>query len=71
VPLRKLNSRRLRSAVRAVLEDEKYRRAAGLIQAAIRTVDGLEMAADLIEDALKIRFPAKAELVLNADRAAG
>ena len=55
VPRRKLNSARLRSAVRAVLADGKYRQAAAVIQAAIRSVDGLELAADLIEEALKIR----------------
>jgi UDP:flavonoid glycosyltransferase YjiC (YdhE family) len=53
---RGLNAGRLRSAVRAVLEDGKFRRAAGVVQAAIRAVDGLEQAADLIEDALKIKM---------------
>jgi zeaxanthin glucosyltransferase len=55
VPRRKLNAKRLRSAVRAVLEDEKYRCAARKIQAAMLRVDGLERAADIVEDALRIR----------------
>jgi zeaxanthin glucosyltransferase len=54
VPRRKLNAKRLRSAVRAVLTDEKYRCAAREIQAAILRVDGLQRATDIIEDALKI-----------------
>lgn len=52
---RKLNfKRRLRAAVRAVLEDTKYRNAARTMQAAIRQVDGLERAADIVEQALEI-----------------
>jgi zeaxanthin glucosyltransferase len=52
---RKLNfKRRLRAAVRAVLEDTKYRIAARTMQAAIRQVDGLERAADIVEQALEI-----------------
>jgi zeaxanthin glucosyltransferase len=54
VPRRKLSPKRLRSAVRAVLEDEKYRYAAREVQASMRQVDGLQRAADIIEDALKI-----------------
>jgi len=53
---RKLNfKRRLRAAVRAVLEDASYRDAARRMQAAIRQVDGLERAADIVEQALGIR----------------
>ncbi len=55
VPPRKANVKRLRSAVRAVLEDESYRRAARKIQAAMSEIDGLELAADIVEDVLKIR----------------
>ncbi len=60
VPRRKLNQARLRSAVRAVLEEGKYRQAARVIQTAIQSVDGLELAADLVEEALEInvRVPA-------------
>jgi zeaxanthin glucosyltransferase len=54
VPRRKLSSKRLRSAVRAVLQDEKYGRAAREMRAAMLRVDGLQRAADIIEDALKI-----------------
>jgi UDP:flavonoid glycosyltransferase YjiC (YdhE family) len=39
--------------VRAVLKDEKYRCAARATQAAIVQLDGLERAANIIEDALK------------------
>jgi MGT family glycosyltransferase len=61
VPRRRLNAKRLRSAVRAVLKDEKYRSAAREMKAAILRVDGLERAADIIEDALKIRVPTRAQ----------
>jgi zeaxanthin glucosyltransferase len=50
----RLNQKRLRSAVRAVLEDEKYRCAARKVQAAMLRVDGLRRAADIVEDALTI-----------------
>jgi UDP:flavonoid glycosyltransferase YjiC (YdhE family) len=55
IPRHKLNVTRLRRAVQSVLEDGKYRAAARNIQAAMQQVDGLERAADIIEDALKIR----------------
>ena len=54
VPLRKLNVKRLRSALRTVLEDGSYRRAARKVQASIQQIDGLAQAADIIEDAFKI-----------------
>ena len=54
IPRRKLNVRRLHSAVRSVLEDESYRRAARNLQAAMRHIDGLDRAADIVEDALNI-----------------
>lgn len=54
VPRRKLNAKRLRLAVNAVLEDEKYRRAAREVQASILRIDGLQLAADKIEGVLKI-----------------
>ncbi len=54
---RKVNAKRLHSAVRAVLENESYRLAARKIQAAIAEIDGLDRAADIIEDVLKIRIP--------------
>jgi zeaxanthin glucosyltransferase len=61
VPRRKLNAKRLRSAVRAVLKDEQYRCAARETQAAILRVDGLQRAADIIEHALKIGAATRAE----------
>jgi zeaxanthin glucosyltransferase len=54
VPLRKLNAKRLRSAIRAVLEDESYRRAARKAQIAIEQIDGLDRAADIIEDVFNL-----------------
>jgi MGT family glycosyltransferase len=61
VPPRKANAKRLRSAVQAVLEDESYRRAARKIQAAMSEIDGLELAADIVEDVLKIGPGARAQ----------
>ena len=54
VSRRKLNAKRLREAVHAVLTDERYGRAARSVQAAMRECDGLERAADIIEDRLGI-----------------
>jgi MGT family glycosyltransferase len=51
---RRIDAERLRSAVRAVLENPSYRIAARKIQAAIAGIDGLDRAADIIEDVLKI-----------------
>ena len=56
VPRRKMSVKRLRAAVRAVLEDQKYRDAAHRLQTAMQQVDGLARAADIIEDVLKIRL---------------
>ena len=52
---RKLNVPRLRNATRSVLEEPHYQAAARRLQAAMQQVNGLEKAADIIEDALKIR----------------
>ena len=54
VPPRRANARRLHAAVRAVLEDKSYRSAARKLQAAMLQIDGLELAADIVEDVLKI-----------------
>ena len=54
VPWRRLTAKRLRSAVRAILEDESYRRAARKVQASMLQIDGLNRAADIIEDVFKI-----------------
>jgi MGT family glycosyltransferase len=54
VSRRSLNERRLRSAVRGVLENEQYRRAARKVQASMRQMDGLRRAADIVEDVLRI-----------------
>jgi len=55
---RRANAKRLRSAVRAVLDNDSYRIAARKIQSAIAEFDSLDRAADIVEDALKIRIRA-------------
>jgi MGT family glycosyltransferase len=54
LPWRRLTAKRLRSAVRTVMEDASYRLAACKLQASFRQIDGLDRAADIIEDVLKI-----------------
>ena len=54
VPRRRLSVQRLRAAVREVLEKAQYREAARELQRAMRKVDGLEIAANVIEDALEL-----------------
>ena len=55
IPNRKLTVPRLRSAIRSVLEDNKYRAAARALQNEMRKIDALETAADIIETKLKLR----------------
>jgi zeaxanthin glucosyltransferase len=55
IPARKLNVRRLRSAVQSVLEDDSYRIAARRIQTEMQKIDALETAADIIENSLKLK----------------
>jgi MGT family glycosyltransferase len=52
IPRQKLTVDRVRAAVRAVLEEEKYRVAARRVQAAMAELDGPERAADIIEKTL-------------------
>jgi zeaxanthin glucosyltransferase len=52
---RKLNVSRLRSATQSILNDPQYRAAADRLQSAMQQINGLETAADIIQDALKIR----------------
>jgi zeaxanthin glucosyltransferase len=52
---RKLTVPRLRSATQSILEDPQYRTAARRLQTTIQQINGLETAADIIEDVLKIR----------------
>ncbi len=59
VPPLRLTAKRLRPALRAALEDESYRSAARKLQASIQQIDGLEQAANIVEDALKIGRPAR------------
>ena len=51
---RELTVAKVRSAVRAVLEDRRYGDAAKRLQAEMKTTDGLACAADVIEEALGI-----------------
>jgi MGT family glycosyltransferase len=62
VPQRKLNVSRLRAAVDAVLHQEIYRNSARQVQKAMARVDGLELAADVIENSLSLRAIEKMEL---------
>jgi zeaxanthin glucosyltransferase len=55
VPLQKLSAERLRTAIHAVLTDESYRDAASRIQAAIRATDAVQVAGDVVENALGLR----------------
>jgi MGT family glycosyltransferase len=55
VPPRGLTVKRLLAAMSVVLEDASYRTAARKLQASIQQTDGLALAADIVEDALKIR----------------
>jgi zeaxanthin glucosyltransferase len=61
VPPGRASAERLRSAVRAVLEDESYRNAARQLQSAMAKIDGPERAADIVEDVLKIRTGVRAQ----------
>lgn len=54
IPQQKLTVKKLRSAVRSVLEDGRYRDSAQWLKNAFRKVDGLNRAADVIEKALGI-----------------
>lgn len=54
VPRQKLTVKRLHAAVRTVFEDDSYRSAARNLQASIQQADGLNRAAGVVEDALKI-----------------
>ena len=70
VPRRKLNARHLRRAVQSILEEEKYHAAAHNIMLAMRQVNGLNRAADIIEDALNIRIPQRKPSDLFTNRLA-
>lgn len=66
VSRRRLNAKRLSAAVQAVLKDERYRCAARKLQASMLCIDGLQRAADIVEDALRVgRLPYR---VFNKDQ---
>jgi len=54
IPQKKLSAKKLRVAVLAVLTDERYRLAARRLKKAIAEADGLNRAAHVIEDSLRI-----------------
>jgi MGT family glycosyltransferase len=54
VPRHRLNVARLRKAVLLVLQDDRYREAARVLQRTIQPMDGPGRAADLIEQVLKL-----------------
>ncbi len=54
IPRSKLTAARLRHAVQSVLEHEAYRTAARHLALAMRQVDGLDVAANVIETALRL-----------------
>jgi zeaxanthin glucosyltransferase len=55
VPRHRLNAARLRKAVMLVIQDARYREAARALQRTFQRIDGPGLAADLIEQALKLR----------------
>jgi zeaxanthin glucosyltransferase len=57
VPLKRLSTGRLRSAVTQVLEDETFRQNARKMQAAIEEAGGLPRAAEIVESALLTKVP--------------
>jgi zeaxanthin glucosyltransferase len=57
---RKLNIQRLRNSTRSILEDPQYQTAARRLQTEMQKINGPETAADIIEDALKIKHLHKA-----------
>jgi UDP:flavonoid glycosyltransferase YjiC (YdhE family) len=66
IPVGRLTVDRLRDAVRAVLRDPAYREQAGRLQSSIEAADGLNRAADLIEEAFgagRRALPSKATCV--------
>jgi MGT family glycosyltransferase len=66
---RKLTASRLNAAVRTVLEESSYRIAAQHLALAMSRVDGLAVAADVIESALGIGAAAKASGLVSAGHA--
>jgi MGT family glycosyltransferase len=59
VPRSKLSPRRLRHAVRFVLEDGSYRAAARELSRKMRQIDGPAMAAEIIEKSLELSTPSR------------
>ncbi len=57
IPVAKLSISRLRTSVLRILTQDRYRRGAARLQAAITQADGLARAADVAEQALATRKP--------------
>jgi zeaxanthin glucosyltransferase len=66
VSRRRLTAEKLRKAMRRVLGDRSYREAAQRVKAEMSKVDGLEVAADVIERSLGLRSAAKTTQVARA-----
>ena len=66
VPLRKLSVKGLRTAIDAVLRQDMYRAAAKQLQAAMRQVNGLEIASNVIEKSLGLGLSSAANMSLEA-----
>lgn len=65
VPVTKINPRRLRTAIQAVLSNPSYRKNAQRYQDTIKNMDAVGRAADIVEEAFRTRRP-----VLNTTNAA-
>jgi MGT family glycosyltransferase len=68
IPRNKLSAGRVRAAMQAIMGDARYRLAARRLQTAFAQVDGLEMAADIIERELKIGGVRKMPVEVPAKR---
>jgi MGT family glycosyltransferase len=59
VPLRRVSAERLRTAIRRVLAEESYRQHAQAAQREMAVLDGVRLAADIVEGALSTRRPVR------------
>ena len=65
IPRSKLNPTRLREAIRQTLDHPTYGTAARSIQSEMQKINGLDRAADIIEETLNIRIPQPAQISLQ------
>jgi UDP:flavonoid glycosyltransferase YjiC (YdhE family) len=71
IPIVRLTLKRLRVAVRTVLDDPAYRVRAGQLRSSIEAADGLNRAADLIESAFGTRRRDDVPLEISQHAGAG